>query len=117
MFVYLMMIMAAIVACETVCKYQRLEFDYKSMRIANDDRPPQLLATGEPLLTSESLHRSSVCYVCGESMKHEQEGVRCLKCDKLHHFDCWTYAGGCAGIDCTSSSFRLDSGPSVSTLY
>lgn len=55
--------------------------------------------------------QDALCPVCAERLDAEADLVSCLRCDALHHPECWAYIGSCATFGCGSDRSRASSQP------
>ena len=42
------------------------------------------------------------CPLCGDFIEKGDEKINCLRCDTIHHKECWEYLGDCAILGCQS---------------
>lgn len=70
------------------------------------------------VIDSHVMLESAVCPVCAAGLEHaktiaasslplpQAQLVSCLRCEALHHQECWTYVGNCATFGCGSDRAR-----------
>lgn len=49
---------------------------------------------------------SANCPVCSSALEDRVDLMSCLRCESLHHAECWTYVGSCATFGCGSDRAR-----------
>lgn len=49
---------------------------------------------------------SANCPVCSSGLDVMPELLSCVRCEALHHAECWTYVGSCATFGCGSDRAR-----------
>jgi hypothetical protein len=55
--------------------------------------------------------KAADCPVCASPLDSSAELVSCMRCDGLHHPDCWSYFGSCATFGCGSERARPSTQP------